>query len=565
MRIRFSGVIAGLLYHSIIGRVIWGCVGTSALVGVAAAPQGVAAQANTQSGTQASPPVSAAVPPALPPALASITTDTGALAPGHKTFRDYTVPGLCAAAAATTAEVLRNPLPAMQAYDTLRLMPDKDTLPRQARQVAHACGAQFTLQTTAPSQWPWLFDLAMLAGNDALAGQVVARRLAAAATPQERQTIERAMVAVYLGQPAAGLHPAEPARPDLATLLESHWDQELRQSGPVDPKALAQAVQWHSDLLQYGAQIHDAALVDREVQTISTLAHTLTVPSTTMAVVGGTLYTGYVAKMQFAYLASPDSMRPVAVQAQHDLQRFTSDSICPQGWGLTTTCRAASVDTVEAWLTRPLGYTTNAPPWRVHADYWFPPKGQPADTVFPVPGKVTLVVHQILMCSLDEEWIIYFGCGSEELDAIRQYIHQYGSQGLHVVLVSSTHGWAYLSGALTPQQEAERIRWYYQDFFGLPVTVAVQVPKPEVKIADGRRWFGAWDPMQNWYVDHTLFQFQRWGDVGYYSGGLILVGQNGQTLAQRASGNNSAPLLDADIQHALRFPPSKVPASLTGQ
>ena len=557
MRIRFPGVTsapAWLRFHGITVRFVCSGVGLSSLAVLAVAPQGLTAQASTQSFTP------------LPPALASITTDTGAFAPGHQNFSDYTVPGLCAAAAATTAEVLRNPLPARQAYDTLNQMPDKDTLPPKARQVARACGAAFTLQNTDSLQWPSLFDLAVMSGNDSLARTVVARRLETTATPQGRQAIERATVSAYLGQPADGLHPAQPARPDLAAMLESQWDQQMSPSGPVDVKALAQAVQWHSNLLQYGAQIHDEALVDRELQKISALAHTLTVPSTTMAAVGGALYAGYVAKMRFAYLASPDSMRPVAVQAQHDLQRFSSDSICPQGWGGTSTaCRAASVDTVEAWLTRPLGYTTNAQTWRVHADYWFPPKGQPADTVFPTPGKVTLVVHQILMCSLDEEWIVYFGCGSEELDAIRQYVHRYGAQGLQVVMVSSTHGWAYLSGALTPRQEAERIRWYYQDFFGLPVTVAVQIPRPEVKIADGRRWFGTWDPGQNWYIDSTLFQFQRWQDLGYYSGGIILVGQNGQTLAQRGSGNNNVPLLDEDIQHALRLPPSQLTSSPSAQ
>lgn len=498
---------------------------------------------------------------ATPVQLASITTDTGTFAEGHKDFQRYTTPGLCAAAAGLTAEVLRNDLAAVDVYDTLRLLPDKDTLPAKARAVARACGAKFTLQNTPAADWPALFDVALLEGNDSLAQAVATRLIATAATPEARDTVLHTVFAAYLGTPVAGLHRVEPARPTLAAALATTYHLGALPAGSLDSTAVKAAIAWHADYLQYGLATHTPALVDQELTQISALAHTFAharPSSKATAGIGRSLFAAYAAVMQQAVTVSPDSLHAVAVRVQRDLQAFPSDSICAPWGGFGPHCRTASLEMLAALLAPAFpqgsGWTASAEaPWRLHAAFWFPPKGaSAADTVFPVPGKVTLVVHNMQACSRDHEWIVWFSCDAKELDAVRRYVDRYGAQGLKVVIVSFTRGWSYLSRELTPVQEAARIRWYYQDFIGLPVTVAVQVPTPEVRLPDGRRGLGQWDSTQQAWIDSAIYDNAQI-EGHWYEGSMRLMDPHGTLLAQvQTNGFGGEDPFDEAIKRALR-------------
>src|ERR1035437_7796607 len=60
--------------------------------------------------------------------LATITTDTGAFAPGHRDFSRYDTPGLCLAAAKWTRHVLHRTLEAHDSLFLLRETPERDIL-----------------------------------------------------------------------------------------------------------------------------------------------------------------------------------------------------------------------------------------------------------------------------------------------------------------------------------------------------------------------------------------------------------------------------------------------------
>ena len=490
--------------------------------------------------------------PSLPVALSTAITDTGAFARGHRDFSHYATPGMCAAAAVTTGEVLRHSLAALRSEDTLRSRPDEDTLPAQVAVVARTCGAQFTLANTPAPEWKSLFDLALLARNDSLAQAVLAREVAA--FPKDRAALQREALDVYLGNVQdQGLHPAEPARPQLAEALVARIDQV----GDGSERLAA-----HLALLQYGVTVQDERLSFRETSRIAALVQQLAqqprVTNNQLATYGQFLNSAFSGLMGVAYFTAADSVRAIAAQVQRALHGVASDAVC-QAW--MPTCRTASPEQIEAFLVSNLpglcpasapatstdSHCQTVPP--LHATFWFPGKaaGKTAgahDTLFPVPGRITLMVRPENLCQVSDanDGTLSFPVCYGVPTSVRHWLQEYGSRGVSIVLVTSEYGAAFLSGVETPAQEAERIRWYYQDYWGLPVTVAVQVPRTHTLPApDGRR-FGAW-------TDTTLFL--------QGNSGLLIVGRDGKRMQQInfLEGIASYPAVDQALQWALRISP----------
>ena len=103
-----------------------------------------------------------------------VSADTEILTPGHRDFSRYDTPGWCSAAGGWTANVVRGTVQAEAVLDTLR--PSQDTLGAAAvAAVTRACGARFTVATTAVARPPNLFDLALQEQADSVAMTAVAR------------------------------------------------------------------------------------------------------------------------------------------------------------------------------------------------------------------------------------------------------------------------------------------------------------------------------------------------------------------------------------------------------
>jgi hypothetical protein len=153
------------------------------------------------------------------------------------------------------------------------------------------------------------------------------------------------------------------------------------------------------------------------------------------------------------------------------------------------------------------------------ADYWFPlRKGTP---VAPAPGVVSLLVPVASFGSYEiDEFLQSFGEREPELAFVRRMVTRYGAAGLDVTLVVVADGHTAMdtNGVVTPAQEAERARWFYQDFAQLPVNVLVQVNHYASRPApDGRKI----------WTDTTAFQ--KLSGL-FWSQTAVLVGRDGKGL-----------------------------------
>ena len=459
------------------------------------------------------------------------------MAPGHRDFTDYTTPGLCLGAVMTTRAVLRNSLAAIVSYDTLRRHPLRDTLPAGAVQIARACSAKFTLENTNAKEWGFLFNLAVLEGNDSLAKAVLARRLAGASSGAARDTLVLQALQVYLNVPCEGMERGEPARPELADPLVASLD-----APDVD---LATQLRAHMLMLEFAQQTNDQQRLHREVAHLATLAQQAHERGATQAVASRDLSAAYQMLMRMAFFQSADSMQSVAQQAQRTLRQLPNVPDVCSGW--PDQCRTASVETIEATLKQGIyggDDPAGTPAETVHETFWFP-KGGVKDTIAPIPGHVTLLWHLAYPCFLDEGWLLWFNSCQLNVDELRRWINAYTPRGLAVVILQAEYGHSMLSGVESPAQEAERIRWYFQDYQQLPVTVAVHAPdNPVLPLPDGRH-LGV---LRN---DRPELHY------GYQSG-AILIGADGKELYRTDIGDNGAPEIGELIQKALHSPAMSV-------
>lgn len=467
---------------------------------------------------------------ALPPQLASITTDTGDFAPGHRDFTHYTTPWLCVAAATTTTDVLRNPLPALLSYDSLRHQPDRDTLPAQARAIARACGAKFTLANTSADDWAVLFDLALLAGDDSLAQAIVARRVATA-SPKGRDTVWLQTLRVYLGEPVDGLNSAEPARPGLAQALVAQIDRQGDAQARLDA---------HTALIGYATRVKDLAWAFREAHQLQPLLlqsfQTISADSIRRLMradslqegnegqyhlwnaaveAGWNVYGAYSGLARLAYFEAPDSLRVVAELVRQAHQAATaqfssavdsvSNALCVGYPKLRLACRTASVAQTQADIEGTVlrnmsgfwgGFEEKAgrQATPLRAAFLFPATGRGTaptavrDTLVTfAQGKVTLLLVPNAACQTEYTYLLSFPVCRNLVQAVQRWVRQFGASHVSIVLLAYEYGGStFLSGAKSPAEEAERIRWYFQVFHGLPVTVAVQEPNRPT-LPDGRR------------------------------------------------------------------------------
>jgi hypothetical protein len=128
----------------------------------------------------------------------------------------------------------------------------------------------------------------------------------------------------------------------------------------------------------------------------------------------------------------------------------------------------------------------------LHVNYWCPvgqPCVVPADTLQSTAGKVSLLVD--FPDGQDEttyRWAVEENYFARKAEFIRRMLAKYGAAGLTVTVVSSSRGTTWEDGVVTPAQEADRLRWFSQDYNHLPVNVALQVRHDQWRPGlDGRR------------------------------------------------------------------------------
>lgn len=405
--------------------------------------------------------------PVLPAALKTITTDTGALAPGHRDYSRYNTPNLCAAAVRSEVQDARRTLIAQA---SARRTSVHDTLPSRAITVARMCVARFPVQKAAGRDLPTLFALALAAGEDSLADVVLGRRIATAPADSQRTQVLLGSLNAYLR--------AAPARVDAARALVAR----ASKPGAAGADASGAARLWldlQLTLLSFWAserpdapertQVADSILRfvrDNRAVGISTAQKHFLVSES------------YRALMSVAYLThveSPDSaLLAIARQAQADLGGNPAASQTQNTDTLRKIVRAFAPDgsvvvSDSERVSRSLG-----------AQLWIPPG---ADTAAAAPGTVSLRYHLSPVCVTNYEAPSWNPICSAPLVQLQQWQQAYGSK-LQLTMVASAQGHALYSGPQTPAEEAKTIAWYVRDYWHFPAAVALL---PQMTMEEQRR------------------------------------------------------------------------------
>lgn len=432
---------------------------------------------------------------------ATISTDTGALAPGHRDFARYDTPALCLAAVQTTRTALQRTLAAQATVAVLQRTPERDTLPTGVVAVARLCSARFSMQRSSVQELPLLFELALFAQQDSIAHAILIRQLAAVSTDSARTRLLQTALDTYLA--------AAPARVAAAESLIGRVDAPGHSA---DGARLW--LQLHDYLLAFWRQRLDEVPLQQEAEQIIGFVHAGRAAVLPASAWRTPLMDAYQALMTLAYVAHPDApdtgMLAVAQRAKDDLGRIPLDTVVLHGAKQLHPPRIIRVgrDTVqllgEMWQAmslqqvmerlRPDGSLTlsdssrHQPP--IQAAFWFPVG---PDTLRPLPGVVSLEYDIPAGCLTDYEMPLW---GQEACAApmvqLQQWQQAYGVAGLRITVVSALHGHALYSGPESPAEEAHAIAWYVRDYWHLPVTVAVR--------AAPIFYTGGWSDVEKYHV-----------------------------------------------------------------
>jgi hypothetical protein len=474
--------------------------------------------------------------------LTTITTDTGAYAPGNVDFHRFTAPGMCVAAARNLENVLRRSLAAQQRRTQLRQStPELDTLPAPVAALARTCGARFTIARTATKDLPALLELALLARDDSLARAVVRHQVELAPNLRAKDEVLGAAAWTYLA--------AEPARVAAADWTVAFADS-LVQGGSPNP---ASSRRTHSpfdaswELLNYARRTFDRRRMRQEAERIIRSATGVSQEALVSRFGGSQWLDAYGTLAELAFVDHPDSLLAVAQRAKDDLSGHPTNTANVRGLGST------AVEVLTHILPKELqvAESTFSSVPAVDAARWFP--AQPAS--WPIRGQVTLLLYAP-------------GCGREvwtckDLDKldVHSWLTRYGNQGFSVVVAVTTKEQFLTNGPLTPAAEADSIAWFYRTFRNLPVTVAVVSSKIQqiAPVPDGRRR----------YMDTTVlmrnirerFQWTALNAQSYVNGFALLFGRDGAPLyvGRIQSEERVYPLLNALIARAVTVAPVPSP------
>lgn len=420
--------------------------------------------------------------------LATITTDTGAFAPGNKDFTRFAVPAQCIAAVEIARDQGRRTLAWQIALRMIHeTTPERDTVPPGVATVAQACRTQahFTATGVSASELPDLWMLALLEQNDTLAQAVLHRQLALAPNVAVKDTILCHVVETYLH--------ATPARVTDAETVLARVD-----ALPVTEQNHADPLPAHLALLTFAMQSFDEAHMRQEADWI--IARSRTMPFMTIRYHYDPVIVAYKAQALLAFVYHPDSLLAVAQQAKQNLKRFPPGIEFPKDTAYSLSeafpYKYASVTEVLDEI-RPSGDPSLLSshlkrelfsPQSVQAAYWYPNK--PA--VWPAtPGQASLIIYgrnSLLDNCLHWDgplltWPLSNGCA-----VLRTYLPQWAKQyGTHlgITLAAHTQGSAIRSVVLPAAAEADSINWYLRTYLNLPITVAVvqdsvwQFPAPD--------------------------------------------------------------------------------------
>ena len=405
------------------------------------------------------------LPEAVSAALATISTDTGALAPGHRDFARYDTPGLCGAAAQRAYAVARGTLAVQAIVDTLHDARTDTAGIAVTAAVVRRCLARFTVSDTVADDYQLLFMGAILSHEETLAQSILARMVSHERSIDAQVSDKIAALTYYLSlddqMNSSGL-----SRPPFLQVAQivAH---DLERTGSVETKLQVAFL-----YLQYWSALDSLPAVRAAAETL--LAEYRQGPAAHMQAQRGPRYAAYRALMRAAFFLQPDSMPAVAQRAIRDsvqLPFFTE-------WSNAATLSPEQVmqklSPVASSWTQSQSQAGLIPV--VHGVRWYSAPGVPAaDTVFPAPGRVSAFIA---------------GGGARVAARIRQWRSRYDSQQLAITVFNvsddtAAYWWNgdddVIDGPLTISVRGDRARWYYQEYERLAVNVALETRRVQFK------------------------------------------------------------------------------------
>lgn len=379
--------------------------------------------------------------------LAYSDADTGRMRPRSDTdYTRYDHPAWCEQSVSTVLRFLWR----RGEHDTLSYdVAIRDTLPTRAVAAGRHCarGKGFFEHSTMSLDMRGAYRLALAINDDRAAEAIVHRQYAAARNDSLRALV--LLDAVY------GYVHVHPVRIALAEFAMTRLD------------AMPESVMWqqlitHRYLVEHYQSLADPIGMKRHLDHIVTMIEALPPAAqerwkTELATAYEDLW-GIVLAMYGAHAPQTDSF--IARGERSVGQQFR---------------------TLRDFELQHLGIPFALP----RIPYWFAPGVSPA-TVPPDsattqvrPGRVTYVTRVDADCGQ----LCY-----DRMSQIRHMLDRYHERGLDVILLAKTNG--YSTGTLTqnPDQEAESIRKYYQEYLKLPVIVGVEItPFTHLPSPDGRR------------------------------------------------------------------------------
>jgi hypothetical protein len=378
-------------------------------------------------------------------------TDTGTVTSGIRDFTRFTKPAECLAAIADAEKVGRHSIAAQLAHEFQDSAVAGDTLPTTAVAVAQACLRRFSLAHTSAEQLPDLFSVALAAGNDSLAHDVLTKRLTLALSVTAKAAVLHTALEGYLS--------AQPRRVAAA-------DSVVAAIDALGPAAAAARLRAHTTVLDRARGRFDEPTMRREAERIIALGHSLPFAAIQDSSWRAIRF-AYTVLANLAFVESPDSMTAVLAGAKADLSRFPPQ---PKGFNFKT----ASLDQIRAAFV-PFDAKVQVSPPPLTANYWFP---KPPSAQALGQGHPALIVYGgwlLSNCVRDDASLINFSLRNECLalrTALPAWAARYGDR-LPITLVTPTSGHAVRSLPLPPAAEADTIAWYLREWLKLPVTVGV--------------------------------------------------------------------------------------------
>jgi hypothetical protein len=378
-----------------------------------------------------------------------------------------------------------------------------DTVPSQALAIGQQCGvttlADGLRQVTkgvSHAEFLNFIRLAVALQQDSMAATLLNQHLVHVKDPDERVAIYEETLAIIIGE--------KPKRISLLETMRAHFDSIGNRIANVALQDIRMRL--HHEIAAHWMRMGDTGRARSAVMT--TLGQVSSAPPEIRALMIRSNYGvlgsyNAVVRELTVFEFGGRSQEVIAWYDQLD-HEFGTD-------GEKTYGRTA--DLVAPLLLR-YGSSWKPP----ETEYWFSPQGNRIDFQGVPSGRVVLIFSAVSTCS-------QFPPASQsamktcraQYAMLQRLMKKYGSQGLDLIIVSKTMGFVPGGPALEPKEEAEAIRAYFQDYYRLPATVAVQVTRVTARPEpDGRR-----------RLYKTPYELQNGGREGHGDFGFGRGGLNG--------------------------------------